>query len=182
MSESLKLGQIITEKQSRDAVHVAVVPIEASEDVYPGIHIGVTKGKADQYSTEKVGIVDPFLKEMVKKGQKFWLYLYPGSIVSLRHAWSHPAFKDDVVEKKGQSEKEKAEEWMRMLATANSRFTYEDLLETAAKAIQSGRAHAGDDDDQDFLNEHKALLLKNAAIILGIKYDPEQSVYFSCSC
>lgn len=94
-----KLGQVIEGEAFRDAVHVAVAPVEAGEDMMPGEHtgpvehgslvMGACRMGAYKYA---IGVVDPFLKHMVRKGQRFWLFLYPNTVTSLRHAWTHPAF------------------------------------------------------------------------------------------
>ncbi|MFO0822607.1 MAG: hypothetical protein U0792_05710 [Gemmataceae bacterium] len=39
-----------------------------------------------------VGIVDPFLREAVRPGQRFWLFMYPNTVTTLRHEWTHPAY------------------------------------------------------------------------------------------
>lgn len=94
MSENLGLGKIITTPQAhRDAIHIAVAPVWAGERLAPGEHIGLNRhGMAVGDVDPQIGVVDPFLRETVEPGQCFWLYLYPGSITSLRHDWTHPAF------------------------------------------------------------------------------------------
>src|SRR5262245_3338274 len=92
----LKLGELITDPAAeRDAVHVAVAPVVAAEDLLPGQHVGfVTPGDHEQVGATAitVGIVDPFLRQAVLRGERFWLLLYPQTITSLRHDWTHPAF------------------------------------------------------------------------------------------
>lgn len=87
------LGTKPEKGQYRDAVHVAVVPVIAGERLAPGLHVGFMKDGRMGVVVEPVGIVDPFLKDPVEEGDIFWLCLYMGSITSLRHVWSHKAFK-----------------------------------------------------------------------------------------
>ena len=94
--EDLGLGRVITEPRHRDAIHVPVTPVTAAEDLRPGAHVGLRDGSTDEvYETGDgaVGVIDPFLREPVRKGERCWLLLYPGTITYLRHVWSHPAFR-----------------------------------------------------------------------------------------
>lgn len=86
------LGGFPSESARRDAIHIAVAPIVAGEPLAPGEHVGVEDRKATRWTETMIGVVDPFLKECVSEGQTFWLFLYPGTVTSIRHVWSHPAF------------------------------------------------------------------------------------------
>ena len=89
----LKLGQIITTPQNRDAIHVAVAPITATKKLFPGEHTGIKRGTSESdENAENIGVVDPFLKDSVKRGETCWLFLYPNTVTGLRHEWTHPAF------------------------------------------------------------------------------------------
>lgn len=96
------LGTILNEDPGRDAVHVAVMPVVAIEDLQPGQHIGPDGSPApanvvvgvSSKAIIKTGIVDPFLKQTVRKGERFFMFMYPQTITSLRHEWTHPLFKD----------------------------------------------------------------------------------------
>ena len=94
MSEALGLGEIIITEQQRDAIHIAVVPVRATTGLRPGTPVELDKqGRARKTSIDKaIGVIDPFLNMLPKSDDLVWLYLKPGSITSLRHDWTHPAF------------------------------------------------------------------------------------------
>jgi hypothetical protein len=105
MSENLGLGKLITTKQYRDAIHIAVVPVVSAMHGYslmPGEPLRLDHIDADgtvhvtsSLRGEGIGIVDPFLNQAAHHGEQFWMWLTPGSITSLRHAWTHPALPDE---------------------------------------------------------------------------------------
>lgn len=129
--ENLGIGKIITTQQKRDAIHVAIAPVVAAQNLRQGQHVTLFGGKAaiqgtkvgyKTVTTENIGIVDPFLLGPIRAGEPFWLFLYPGSITSLRHEWLHPAFQDkDGLEAKA---------WLEHFATTND-LSYEELITIA---------------------------------------------------
>jgi hypothetical protein len=71
--------------------------MEASEQFRPGQRVGVHSryknlAVAESEYDPAIGIVDPYLTGPVPEGATFWLCLFPGTITSLRHDWTHPAF------------------------------------------------------------------------------------------
>lgn len=93
MSEHLKLGKIIRSPQKRDAIHVAVAPVTAGMILGRAQHVRLHNGRAVSCRAEEsIGVVDPFLDSCAVEGDVIWLWLAPGSITSLRHAWTHPSF------------------------------------------------------------------------------------------
>lgn len=119
--ENLGIGRSITTGQHRDAIHIAIAPVEAGCSLTPGDHVGLAEGKAVREG-QAIGIVDPFLLVHIEKGETFWLFLYPGSITSLRHEWLHPAFQD--------KDSLGAKEWLEEFAITND-LTYEELITIA---------------------------------------------------
>lgn len=87
------LGTIIGENEKRDAIHLAVEPVTAKVALHPGDGVSANGDRELPW----VGIVDPFLTESVKPGERFWLVIYPRQINSLRHVWTHPAFPDEII-------------------------------------------------------------------------------------
>lgn len=93
----LKMGVILDKEGlgTKDAAHVAVICVKAGERLIPGMRVGFTSDfdfETVGVRTKKViGVVDPFLTQIVEHGQKFWLCLQPGTTNALRHEWDHPA-------------------------------------------------------------------------------------------
>lgn len=87
------LGKVIADENAeRDAVHIAIAPVTATVRVFPGQRI---KEDGNPCTTGNgVGIVDPFLEAAVFPGERFYIFLYPGTVTSLRHHWTHPSFED----------------------------------------------------------------------------------------
>lgn len=76
----------------RDAIHVAVLPAIAGEVLAAGERVLLRDGRAFEASPAAwVGVVDPFIVGTVDKGERFWLFMLPGTVQGLRHDWTHPA-------------------------------------------------------------------------------------------
>lgn len=86
------LGHEPTEDARRDAVHIALAPVTACEILMPGEHVQLYENNYAGKGDNPIDVVDPFRKKAVMAGERFWLFLYPGTITGLRHLWSHPAF------------------------------------------------------------------------------------------
>jgi len=90
------LGKLIEGEVGRDAIHIAIAPVTAGGRLLPGDHVKLD-GRLMAVLCHKddgIGIVDPFLTcGHIDKGQRFYLFLYPNTVTSLRHVWTHPAFK-----------------------------------------------------------------------------------------
>lgn len=100
--ETLKLGEIIEpgEAVARDCIHVAVAPVVAGQLLSPGERVGFLDDGRVGICGNNIGIADPFLADDVQPGERFWIFLYPGTITGLRHMWSHEAFKGRTTEAK----------------------------------------------------------------------------------
>src|SRR5262249_40396553 len=87
----LPIGILIDGDAGRDAVHIAIAPTTAPCELRPGQHVDC-RGYPEGAGVEPVGIVDPYLREPVRPGQRVWLFLYPNPVTSLRPEWTPPAF------------------------------------------------------------------------------------------
>lgn len=193
------LGTIIDENAGRDAIHIAVEPVEAGEFLHPGQHVGAVNGVASSTVTH-VGIVDPYLTAKVEPGQRFWLFVYPRQITSLRHVWSHPAFDDEAIAATPNYPKEAARKRLDEFAQGvHGSFTADAFL----KAVEEGSWTCESTDD-DFGYEDGLLFNENGFTTIGfegagsvpdyiwtdietllgrpVERDKDYASYFACSC
>lgn len=177
------LGTVITENEKRDAIHLAVEPVVAGCWLYPGAHIGIASdGLAYGKGPKFIGIVDPFLTEPVKKGERFWLVVYPRQITSLRHVWTHP---DIDIDHKTRpiSKKEASEIWLRNFIATNDCPDYETLIAGAldnSKSWDADYLHFNGDDAHGDIPPEFWDHIEN--VTERTIPNDQRAKYFSCSC
>lgn len=177
-------GVLIDANQAKDAIHIAIAPVIATEPLKPGQHIGFVEagcvqkvGKAGPKALP-IGIVDPFLKEPVSVGDRFWMFIYPNTIQGLRHDWTHPSFHAAAVANK--LNPSPAEQALRDFADEIG-VNYEELIEHARLHQQTG----------EYWNEGgkfegirtPADFWRNYQQVTGEKLNnPGAGSFFSCAC
>ena len=178
----------------RDAIHIATAAVFAHENLNPGDHVGFVTKEHDIMGRSEiapVGIVDPFLPKGVKKGERFWVFLYPGTIQSLRHSWSHPSFdlRQQLIRKIEESPaKKRLKAFAESLSEGSdydgntySVVTLEELIDRATAHVKhgdywiEGGRFEGQDIYPNFWDDFSELT--------GLVVDgANQYSFFSCSC
>jgi len=186
------MGDILPDDAGgRDAVHVAVISAIAGHKLSPGEHVGFViqpsddkEGTADVLTKgeDPIGIVDPFLRTSVKKGQRFWMYLYPRTITSLRHQWTHPAFPDTVegTSYSTPSQQLESKRWITEWADQYG-VTYTDMIQAAENYLKFGHyfvrggTFEGESVPKQFWDHFQ--------VVTGrLVRSDERETFFSCSC
>lgn len=187
MHPDLKIGQIIVGPQQKDATHIALMPVVAAENMPPGAHIGLSnKGEACR-GTKHIGIVDPFLKTKVLRGDTFWMFMYPNTVANLRHDWDHPALAK--IEKiKKQDQKSESEEWLKNYAISNVYDSdYYNDRDSAYEALLN-QVRGGDltfyGTDCHGLGDvpDSTELFNHLSVVLDREITEKSFDYFGCSC
>lgn len=197
------LGSIIGPDEGRDAIHLAVEPVQAGDHLWRGAHVALgLDGKAYRSKKEEgVGIVDPFLDEGPEEGQWFWLVVYPRQITSLRHVWEHPAFpKPGEPPALPADPKEAAEQWLRdFLLRHGDNPGFDAVMAVIRDGSWTGESHGGwggptgrfsDWDEKyihfDGVDAHGSIpdeFWHHVEVYLGRKIPAdERAEGFSCSC
>lgn len=180
MNDTIKLiGKLVEGDPNRDAIHMAVAPVVAARTLSEGKHVGLDEnGNATDAAVTLIGIVDPFLKKIVRKGERFWLFLYPGTITSLHHVWEHPAFKTPNTS----DNRAASVAWLKNYAVKVRPYDADspDLAySNFMNAIESGEHSSYG--DSIYRGDEPSELWTHLAIVLGRPINPE-NISFTCSC
>ena len=179
MSNTL-VGKLCTGGEERDAIHLAVAPVTAGQELQPGQHVGFIEGDivGPLSGPSNIGIVDPFLTAPDKHGQKFMLCLYPGSVAGLRHDWSHPAFKGvsgSVAE---------SEQWLRDYAVRYNPYfgSEEEAYQHLMTGLRTGEIiYQGVDMHSRRELREEGALVRHATAVMGRELNLDWFI-FGCSC
>lgn len=187
MNGDIGIGKLIDQQRHRDAIHIAVAPIVAGEKLAPGQHVGVhADGKAYCRHTTSIGIVDPFLNVNVQIGEQFYMFLYPGTITSLRHEWEHPAFK--AVEPPPKADPKDSDAVLaargRIAAYAEAvGLSYARTMEAAKEWLQYGEYHVFNYDTPSEAYSGAEAFWNDYEVVTGEKVEKDKKHnFFSCSC
>lgn len=172
----IKLGSLIAGEARRDAIHVALAPVTAGEELMPGEHVGLNSdGQAVTTATKCIGIVDPFLTKRVAPGEQCWMMLYQFTVTGMRHQWSHPDFEE---EHQGPTEamRKSAKDWISDFAREHSKSYYQ-MMDAARDWIENEDYFVGGDEFEGvsvpdtFWVHYEVLTGKRGS-----------GSFFSCSC
>lgn len=181
------IGTILETEEPRDCIHVAVMAVTASQKLHPGQDANQNGG-----TENPIGIVDPFLRDPVYKGDIFWLFIYPRSIKGIRHHWEHDSIteKHDSITEESESSLifqptrvvclNESEKWIRQWAFENE-ISYDNLMEAANYFLEydeywcEGSRFEGTYLPEDFWYHYEKV--KNIKVPMNKKYS-----FFSCSC
>jgi len=173
----------------RDAIHIAVLPAIAGEDLQAGQDVGVYEGVARKTGSS-VGIVDPFLKDTVLEGERFWILVYPRTITGLRHVWSHPSLPTETPV--FSSTAEQSEAWLKAFIERSDCPKYETVLKMATQdRCYDDETNIGFNNDgeyvtilgQDAFGYIPPEFWDHLSVVTGANIPSHKRArYFSCSC
>lgn len=179
MSDNSILKREPNEFDTRDAVHIAICPAIAWAKLKPGQHVGFMDKAKNTWgpSTKNLGVVSPFLTKDLARDEKFWVLLYPDTISSLRHVWSHTEFPEEIPAQKVKSEAVLAIEQIARRLDVE----YDELMDAAKRYVvygdywSEGGKFEGVQLPYDFWEHYEEVTSTH------VDEDDKHS-FFSCSC
>lgn len=177
----VKLGELLNGGEQRDAIHVAIAPVMANCRLKPGEHIGFIDSSTEIVGKSKttIGVVDPFLKLGVDKGERFYMFLYPNTVTGMRHHWSHPSFVGENI-----VSKEVIDESVNILRIASEQgeMSYSCLIESMdTYAEYNDYQHMGENERYKHIEDWDKVW-DAWAKVTGKTKPVEAWCPFSCSC
>lgn len=178
------LGVAPAKDSERDAIHVAVITTVAGEMLRPGQRVAVRDGVA-KASENPHGIVDPYLTDVVPKGERFWLCLLPGSVTGMRHHWLHPDFEgvqSMSSAPKESSSKDESEAWLRSQCGALG-VSFEDLVSPDSDLVCGEYILSSENEGaRDHWYEIQDEFWKHHEVYTGNRTPERARGGFTCSC
>ncbi len=130
----------------------------------------------------ELGIVDPFLELPVQRGQKFWIFLLPNTITSLRHDWTHP----QLPSKEQSQTIADSKQWLTDFSNRLG-IGYNELIEAANNYLDYEERYCLGEEMPSWMYSHDNIngFWKHFEVITGKKnprLEDEPSLFFRCSC
>lgn len=180
------LGQLVEFDRPRDAVHVAIIPLVAAEELHPGWMVGADKEgyafKVDQRH-ESIGVVDPFLYGVVPKGKRCWVLLTPDTVTGMRHQWTTADFPEEGPPSTREM-RAAATAWLMKFAD-DKNIRYDDMV---AGAVSGEGATFGVDCHgslaQEFGEGLAQQFWEHLEVVTGRRFPAahRSGTHFSCTC
>lgn len=171
------LGEAPGPQALRDAVHIAVLPARAGSNFKPGEKVHVVDGVAVRSTSRSHGLADPFRTGTIKSGTNMWVLLYPGTITSLRHDWTHPTIGDSEV---AMADMVNSRDWIAEYAYSIG-SNYDELVTAAGDWIETGQylnkgeVLEGVSLHEDFWHHYEIVTGKQVR-------EADRESFFSCAC
>lgn len=189
----VRLGELAPANAQRDAIHVAVIPAVAGMDLQPGERVALSGNFAyvEVNDCRGLGIVDPFLSQAIKKGDRFYLLLLPNTVTGMRHHWEHPAVDNEDRGHTAVCTPEESKNWLTnwlnvngcpeldvIVAAAFNRHMPDEYAEYVTCKIDDGYFHVSGMDASGMIPREFWSHLENY-VGERCRYRPEM---FTCGC
>lgn len=168
----VELGQYVASNASRDAVHVAIAPVEVPGPGFkPGMRVGIDENGVISRDAEHIGILDPFhAPGEFAIGCYVYLCMYPNTITDMKHVWKHPSF----------TKKSESEQWIRNFI--GDHLGYEQIMTAADRYWEWGNYTMDNSESYSNIQGDWREFWFHYAVVRGVRTREEDSCPFSCSC